>query len=97
MAVTPQFVTQVDLNAALIRLQSDNLALREVIKLLLQDEPPIQVSAANLDQVLAHISAVRMQDGLRGIENVDPGLAATLQQAIDGVESVDGRIRPPAN
>ena len=97
MSVTTQFVTQVDHNASMIRLQADNLALRDVIKLLLQDEPAIQVNAANLEQVLTHISAVRMQDGLRGIENVDPGLAATLQQAIDRVESVDGRTRPPTN
>jgi hypothetical protein len=90
------FVTQIDFSAALIRLQADNLALREVIKLLLQEEQPIEVNADNLEQILTHIAALRMQDGLLGIENVNPGLAANLQQALDGVEAVDATGLPPA-
>src|SRR5688500_18681775 len=97
MTATPQFVTQIDFNAAMIRLQVDNIALREVIKLLLQEDQPIQINAENVEQVLADISALRMQDGLVGIENVDPSLAATLQEAIDGVEAVDVKTRPSAN
>jgi hypothetical protein len=90
MATLPQFVTQIEFNAAMIRLQADNIALREVIKILLDDEQPLRVNAENLDRMLSEIAAVRLQDGLVGIENVDPALAATLQHAIDGVEPVDG-------
>jgi hypothetical protein len=97
MAIVPQFVTQLDFNAAMIRLQADNIALREVIKILLQEEQTIQVNAENLEQVLGEIAALRLQDGLVGIENVDPALAATLQQAIDGVETVDATAPPLGN
>jgi hypothetical protein len=97
MATLPQFVTQLDFNAAMIRLQADNIALREVIKILLQEERPLDVNAENLDQVLGEIAALRLQDGLVGIENVDPGLAATLQDAIDGVEAVDATTPRSAN
>ena len=90
------YVTQIDFSAALIRLQADNLALREVIKLLLQEEQTIQVNADNLEQIVTHIAALRLQDGLLGIENVNPALAATLQQALDGVEAVDATGKPPA-
>ena len=90
------FVTQIDFSAALIRLQADNLALREVIKLLLQEEQTIPVNADNLEHVVTQIAALRLQDGLLGIENVNPALAATLQQALDGVETVDATGQPPA-
>jgi hypothetical protein len=96
MATLPQFVTQTDFNAAMLRLQADNIALREVIKILLQDEQPVHVHAGNLDDVVSKIAAVRLQDGLIGIENVDPTLAATLQHAIDGVESIDASAGPLA-
>ena len=96
MAAPSPFVTQIDFNAALIRLQADNIALREVIKLLLQDEQPVHINADNLEEILVRIAAVRMQDGLTGIENVDPALAANLQQALDGVENIDATGVPPA-
>ena len=94
MATLPQFVTQLDFNAAMLRLQADNIALREVIRCLLQDEQPLRVDAGNLDRIISEIAALRLQDGLVGIENVDPSLAATLQQVIDGTESIDATTPP---
>ena len=94
MATLPQFVTQVDFNAAMIRLQADNIALREVIRILLQDERPVHLDSSNLDLILDRIASVRLQDGLVAIENVDPALAANLQHVIDDVEVIDATAPP---
>jgi regulator of replication initiation timing len=96
MSGPSKFVTEIDFNAAMIRLQAEIIGLREVIKILLKEEQPVRVTAENLDQVLAKIAAFRLQDGLVSIENVNPALAATLQHALDSVETVDATAPPTA-
>jgi hypothetical protein len=94
MTATSSFVNSIEFQAALLRLQADNVALREVIRLLLQDEQCVPLSADTLDEILADMAASRIHEGLVEIEDVNPGLAAELQETIDRAQGVDA-IRPP--
>ena len=94
MTATPSSVTPIAFQAALLRLHADNVALREVIRLLLQDEQSVPLSADNLDQILTDAAALQIEGHLVGIEDVNPGLAAELQKAIDSEEDADA-IQPP--